>query len=208
VGQVTTYFDLDLEQFAIAMFALTATTMQGLHEAQVIADILQKLFTIAAIIVGGIWTYFNFFKGRTYRMRLEPEISGKINTLNGQHHLAATMHLKNVGLSKVEIEQKGSALQVLFYEVPLGATEVLSAAWHDLTAFPVFESHEWIEPGEMIEEQRLIVIPGDERTAFQLQLRIVSKGITWRAMDTVMPSEDNDVGKEGGDHGWSRSGGP
>jgi hypothetical protein len=47
--------------------------LQTPNEFQTIVDVLQKLFTIAAIVVGGIWAYFNFFKGRTYRMRLEPE---------------------------------------------------------------------------------------------------------------------------------------
>jgi hypothetical protein len=180
------------------MSAIVSVSMQGLSDIQVITDILQKLATIAAIIVGAIWTYFNFFRGRTYRMRLEPAVSGKVVTINGLSHLVATVSLKNVGLSKVEVEQKGSGLQVRAYEAPVDVRSVRSAAWADVAAFPVFESHQWIEPGEMIEEQRLIVMPKNGRTAFQLRLRVVSRGISWTAMDTVALTEDNVSGREGG----------
>jgi hypothetical protein len=171
--------------------------MWELADIQTVVDIVQKLFTIAAIIVGGIWTYFNFFRGRTYRMRLEPAVSGKVATLDGVSHLIATMNLKNVGLSKVEIEQKGSALLVRSYEAPSGTTNAVSATWKDLAVFPVFESHQWIEPGEPIAEQRLIVIPTSVHTAFQLQLRIISHNISWKAMDTITFEKDKPLATEG-----------
>jgi len=161
-------------------------SLQGLKGIHTSVDILQKLFTIAAIIVGAIWTYFNFFRGRTYRTRLEPEVSGKVVTLNGLSHLMTTMSLKNVGLSRVDIEQKGSALQVLSYNGPVSKEHVMSATWEALAAFPIFESHQWIEPGETVKEERLIAIPTSGRKAFQLQLHIVSKKqLSWRAMAVV-----------------------
>jgi hypothetical protein len=199
VGQATTYFG---HQLLIAAHldtpAIAMALMRELADIQTAVDIVQKLFTIAAIIAGGIWTYFNFFRGRTYRMRLEPEVSGKAATFDGMSYLIAKMSLKNVGLSRVEVEQKGSALQVLSYEAPVGeSADVVSAAWKNLVVFPVFESHQWIEPGELIEEQRLIVIPTMVHTAFQLQLRIVSHKISWNAMDTITFRKDELLAKEG-----------
>jgi hypothetical protein len=178
----------------------TVVALQSLSDLQKLVDILQKLFTIAAIIVGGIWTYFNFFQGRTYKMRLEPNVSGKVVTINELSHLVATISVKNVGLSKVEIEQKGSALKVLSYEAWDGVNNILSIEWQNLTAFPVFETHQWIEPGEEITEQRLLVIPKSEYTAFQLQLRIVSKKAAWRAMDIVTLGGESVYEKEGGEN--------
>jgi hypothetical protein len=171
---------------------------RGLEVTQTTVDIVQKLFTIAAIIIGGIWTYFNFFRGRTYRMRLEATVSGKIVTFKGSNHLIADISLKNVGLSKVEIEQQKSALHVLSYEFPVGTRSIVGATWKDLHVFPVFESHHWIEPGEAIEEQRLMTIPANARTAFQLRLEVVSKEfswavvkeISWTAVRIVLPSSD------------------
>jgi hypothetical protein len=184
--------------FSLDWLAIAMVVLNGLGKVQTIADILQKLFTIAAIIVGAIWTYFNFFRGRTYKMRLEPEVSGKAVTINGLNHLVAAIRLKNVGLSRVEIEQKGTALELLAYNAPDGTKNIVSAAWDRLTAFPVFESNRLIEPGEIIEEKRLIVVPTNERTAFRLRLRLVSHGSAWEAMDIVTFSEEN-ASKTGGD---------
>jgi hypothetical protein len=184
--------------FSPDWLAIAMVVLNGLGKVQTIADILQKLFTIAAIIVGAIWTYFNFFRGRTYKMRLEPEVSGKAVTINGLNHLLAAIRLKNVGLSRVEIEQKGTALELLAYNAPDGTKNIVSAAWDRLTAFPVFESNRLIEPGEIIEEKRLIVVPTNERTAFRLRLRLVSHGSAWEAMDIVTFSEEN-ASKTGGD---------
>jgi hypothetical protein len=184
--------------FSLDWLAIAMVVLNGLGKVQTIADVLQKLFTIAAIIVGAIWTYFNFFRGRTYKMRLEPEVSGKAVTINGLNHLLAAIRLKNVGLSKVEIEQKGTALELLAYNAPDCTKNIVSAAWDRLTAFPVFESNRWIEPGEIIEEKRLIVVPTNERTAFRLRLRLVSHGSAWEAMDIVTFSEEN-ASKTGGD---------
>lgn len=176
--------------------ATVTINLQGLKATQTTVDIVQKLFTIAAITIGAIWTYFNFFRGRTYRMRLELTVSGKVVTLNGTDHRIADMSLKNVGLSKVEIEQKGSALQVLSYEAPVGTRDVVSANWENLTAFPVFESHQWIEPGERIDEQRLATMPANGRMALQLRLHVVSKGSSWTTVDTVLPDRD-DIRRQG-----------
>jgi hypothetical protein len=184
--------------FSLDWFAIVTVGLNGLSKVQAVADILQKLFTIAAIIVGAIWTYFNFFRGRTYKIRLEPEVSGKAVTINGLNHLVAAIRLKNVGLSRVEIEQKGTALELLAYNAPDGTKNIVSAAWDRLTAFPVFESNRLIEPGEIIEEKRLIVVPTNERTAFRLRLRLVSHGSAWEAMDIVTFSEEN-ASKTGGD---------
>ena len=80
-------------------------------------EILKNVATIIAIGAGAVWAYFNFFKGRTYRSRLEPKVSGKVISRNGASYLIVTAQLKNVGLSDVRIDQKGSALRVFVYTV-------------------------------------------------------------------------------------------
>jgi hypothetical protein len=192
VGNITIYLDFPaLIKAIFDAIAIATTKPLGLADLQKVVDIAQKLFTIAAIIVGGVWTYFHFFKGRTFKMRLEPSVSSVITTSDGTNHLIVSISLRNVGLSKVEIEQKGSVLQVLSYEAPIRMTSIESASWKDLKVFPVFESQEWIEPGELVEEQRLLVTPDGTYKAFRLQLRIVSKGSTWNAMHTIVLDKDD-----------------
>src|SRR5215207_9180223 len=139
-----------LPEPSLTLFAASLLRSQSLGDIQTITDILRNLFTTAAIIIGAIWTYFIFFQGRTYEMRLEPEVTGRIITINGLNHLLATIRLKNVGLSKVDIQQKYSGLWVLSSKPPLDTGIVKNAAWDKLAAFPIFESHESIEPDDEI----------------------------------------------------------
>jgi hypothetical protein len=142
----------------------------------------EKAFKIAAIVLAGIWTYLNFFRGRTYRPRLEPKISGSTTFSNDAISLVATVDLKNVGLSKVSIRKEGSALLVFVAEVPSDLSDAQEIGWDRMAVFDIFKNHRWIEPGEVIQEQRLIVVPNGNFQAFRLDVRIVSENrLEWNA---------------------------
>jgi len=61
------------------------------------ANVIQSL----ALIAGGIWAYFKFAKGRTFRDRLTPTVNGKLVSINGSVFLNVTIQLQNVGLSRI-----------------------------------------------------------------------------------------------------------
>ncbi len=145
-------------------------------------DTAEKIFTILAIIGGASWAYFHYFKGRTYRPRLEPKVGGKVFVREGVRHLIATAELKNTGLSKLEIMQVGTALRVLAGRPTQKATAIERAR---LCTLPVFEAHRWIEPGETIREQVLVGSATDRQIAFKMDLRIVSSGLEWNTMAIV-----------------------
>jgi hypothetical protein len=154
-------------------------------QAGEVLDALEKAFTILAISFGGVWAYFNFFKGRTYRPRLEVKASGRLVTRGGTDYLVSTAHLKNVGLSKVEIKQEGTGLLVSNYDVETTVPEIISVQDDLLTVFPVFEKHGWVEPGELIEDQRLIALPAGKHVALRLGLRITASGIEWNSWTII-----------------------
>jgi hypothetical protein len=131
VGHTAVQFDYPLLiRAAFDAVTMATTTSPKLTDLQKIVDITQKLFTIVAIIVGGAWTYLNYFKGRTFRMRLEPSVTGVVSTSDGANQLIVSVSLKNVGLSKIGIEQTGSALEVFAYEEPIyPLTSIQSASW-------------------------------------------------------------------------------
>jgi hypothetical protein len=153
--------------------------------AKAIFDILKNVAEIIAIGMAGAWAYFNFFKGRTYKTRLEPKISGKLISKNGSDYLVITAQLKNIGLSDVEIAQKGSAIRVFKYGAEASSPQVSSVGQTRLATLPVFESHKWIESGETIEDQLLITIPEIDYVALQLQLRLVSNRTEWNSAAIV-----------------------
>jgi hypothetical protein len=188
------------------LFAQDFLDFLAVDDLEQLVGILQGIVTIAAIVIGGIWAYLKYFRGRTFRPRLEPDISGVVVSHGGVSHLKVTASLKNVGLSKVDIEQKGSGLRVFSYDAAPHATEAHIAEWTRIRTFPVLEDHQWIEPGESIEDERLIVIPEDEHLAIQLELRVVSNGITWKERSIIdLAGEDrrgsgvqHPVAEEGG----------
>ena len=161
-------------------------------------DNLEKVATITAVIIGGLWAYFNYFRGRTYKPRLELKVTGNLIRRDETNYLLAVAQLSNVGLSKIKIKQEGTALLVSLYQNFDTVTKVLSVDYDHLAAFPVFEYHLWVEPGEQIEEQQLIVLPDLERPILRVELRIVCqrslfRNIEWKSWSVVQQLAASEV---------------
>ena len=148
-------------------------------------DALEKIFTILALMGGGLWAYYHYFKGRVYKLRLEPKIFGKVIVRDGVDYLITKIQLKNVGLYKADIEQKGTAFRIFACKPPKVLSKTQSVDLKRLVTFEVFKKHGWIESGETIEEQKMILFPVENQIAYQLQLRVVSKKIEWNAILVV-----------------------
>lgn len=191
---------------ALALYNYYSTVTVNWSKTKDIFDVLKNAATIIAVGAGAVWAYFNFFKGRTYRSRLEPKVSGKVISRSGAYYLMVTAQLKNVGLSNVRIDQKGSALRVFAYVVSERPSKPRSVEQSRLITLSVFEEHGWIEPGELIEDQRLIAIPDVEHVALQIKLRLISDKIEWNSAAIIepFPPLDSSPAKSGIDDGVSR----
>jgi hypothetical protein len=150
-----------------------------LDNLEKVSNIIQSIFTIIALIVGAIWTYFTFVKGRALTPRLEPKLSLKTFTTGNQKYLVATIQLKNAGSTKVDIVQEGTILGVFSYEPIPTTAEVESIEWSKYKASPILKDHYWIEPGETLEEPVLFTLPVTNLAIYKVLLRINSKKTTW-----------------------------
>lgn len=150
-----------------------------------------------ALIAGGIWAYFKFAKGRTFRDRLSPTVSGKFVSIDEAVFLIVTTHLKNVGLSRIGFDQELSSL-VVFEYVPSEAKEILSVKSNRLNSFRVFgDKDRYIEPNEIVERQTLIALPRISHIGYQLEFEVFSdSGYRWRATSIVDKSAfaHNEIG--------------
>ncbi|MFZ1005665.1 MAG: hypothetical protein WAN65_02435 [Candidatus Sulfotelmatobacter sp.] len=145
-------------------------------------DIVDKVTKVAAVLIGSAWTYLNYVRGRTFKKRLELTISARELKGRAALLLSGCAQMKNVGLSKFPIEQKGTA--ILFYELkPSGVTDQpAEPAEESVGIREVFKDHAWIEPGETIAEDFLLEVPENkERLAMKLDLRVVAAHIEWNA---------------------------
>lgn len=154
-------------------------------------ETLKNVCEIAAIAVGASWTYFNFFKGRTYKPRLECEVDGVMETRAGRRTLKVVVKAKNVGLSRVSVDQRGTILQLHPAVAQVTASSwPCQITWTDQPAvFDVFKEHAWIEPSEPIQDQVLVELPNDHAPAYKLTLKILSEKISWTARNIVQGSE-------------------
>src|SRR6266571_1769577 len=143
---------------------------------------VETLAKICAIIFGGIAAYWKFFKGKTFHPRLEPSVTARqLVGKDKRLYLAVVCKAKNVGLSRININHRASALRVL---CPQGswADDIVEVEWPSkaLLAVDVFQSHKWIEGGETIEDEHLFVLPNDVSLAYKVELRVTrQKRFCW-----------------------------
>jgi hypothetical protein len=147
-----------------------------------ILDIVDKVTKVLALVIGGAWAYLNYRRGRTFKKRLELKVTGKTAQEGKILFLSGTAQIKNVGLSKFPIEQRGTA--ILIFDLTPAASVTQPADFIEKRAGvrSVFKEHGWIEPGETIEESFLLQLPeNEERVAMKLDLRVVAAHIEWNA---------------------------
>ena len=150
--------------------------------AQSFANVTQSL----ALIAGGVWAYFKFAKGRTFRDRLNPTVGGKLVSIDGSVFLIGTIQLQNVGLSRIAFDQEVSSLAV-FEFVPSQPEEILRVDNSLVAYFSVFgDTDRYIEPNEVVERQMLIALPRGSSIGYQLEFKVLSdSGYIWRATTVV-----------------------
>jgi len=145
-------------------------------------DQLDKVLKILALVIGGVAAYYKFFKGRVHVSRLELKVSGSIVCKDNVSYLLTTACVKNIGLSKVDIQHEESGLRITSCKASTKPKAAHMVEWCDSSVFSVFKDDPWIEPGETVEETYLIAIPGCDREhfAFRLQLWLSSANSHWQ----------------------------
>jgi hypothetical protein len=150
------------------------TDWKSRHE---IAGTIQNFISSAAIIVGAGWAYFKFVRFRTLRPRLEFKFDFGRSEVDDSHALLILrLYLTNKGQTKVElrkaehprcflkyalIPEAGSAAPVALLTIPPHRLKHLDAA---------FRPHRWVEPGETIDDVKVLKINKARSIAVQVEL--------------------------------------
>lgn len=153
-------------------------------------DILLKILNALAILIGGFWAYIKFIKGRLFHPRLELNLEGQLLKNNNISHLLLRYEVKNVGLSKVNLNTDNSGIRVRRYYPQLDSMEIENVKWIHLGSFPIFEKHKWIESGETIKESILLSIKDSENVFYQAVIRLVGQSQTWEIIN-IIPNNQN-----------------
>ena len=149
------------------------------HKSMSADDVLKSV----AVIVGGAWTYLNYVRGRTFRKRLEVEITGSIFQDEGLSFFSGRCHLKNVGLAQTKIIEVGTGVSIYALRLVELEDGTRKTSKEEIVVLPLFEKHGWVEPGESISDPFVAVLP--ERKGRLLGVRtvvMISNGkIVWQA---------------------------
>lgn len=124
--------------------------------------------------------YFNFFKGRTYRPRLETRVSGELCRQTTPQLIRAVVQVKNVGLGKVDIEQRGTALRILVFD------DAAADEWRHVATLPLLTRHAWIEPSEVVEEQTVLPLKLSGVAAVRVESIITGRTTMWEASTIII----------------------
>jgi len=154
------------------MLQVSTTSATPHDTARFWLDVADKAIKFVAVVIGGLWTWWNYRKARTYEQKLELEVDGRIFVRNGLFgDVRATV--KNIGATKHSVSHQGTFC-------------VLSAVRDDLTEervrlFSVFSSIGKIEPGESMNDTHYWRIHDspEDIVWIKLTLRVVSNGVEW-----------------------------
>lgn len=142
-----------------------------------VAGGMGSIVTAAAVIVGGYWAWFKFIRGRTFVARLSIELDGQWRHTDGMTVLHVRVTVKNIGASKVALNQFGSGLKVSFpYAAGYHQVAWDRVRWDDGETpdnslnVKVLKQHTWIEPGEAVSDELLLHIEGMRRRLCMLEV--------------------------------------
>lgn len=166
-------------------------------------DVADKAIKALALVLGGAWTVVNYLRGRTFAKRLEFTHSGRIIHQRGNAYLAVRCEMKNLGLSKLDIRQTGTACE-LYQLLPDGLNIPATAKSNYI--FSVFTEHAWIESQEQLFHEEIVSLDefSSESIAVRLRLRVVAsrpgrRALTWETSSII------DLTASEAEHTWARS---
>lgn len=130
---------------------------------------LSSIFTVFILIAGSSFSYFRFFRGRTFSLRADLSINVSVHDSGGDFNLhAITLAAKNVGASTI------------WNPRPLITIEI-----HSIANEPVTERIDnwWKEPLDHAQKRTVPLIESTETVMFFAQRRIpkASYAVTYRA---------------------------
>lgn len=123
-------------------------------------DFAETLIPSLAVIIGGVFAYFKFVRGRIFRPRVKIKLSAQWQNIDNKQWLLARIHVKNIGASKILLSQRGTGLRV---SVPAQQQPPPPAAakWDSRGLRSILKQHSWIESKEMVSDDLLLDLGTD-----------------------------------------------
>jgi hypothetical protein len=120
---------------------LTVAAAQGpLETFNDITKGAASIATAAAVVIGGLWAYFKFVRGRTFKPKLSIDMAGQWRSVTGVGNVFhVRIKVTNIGASKANLRHSGTGLIVSFpaqnqFDLPGSIDPMISCS--NWTQFP------------------------------------------------------------------------
>lgn len=145
----------------------------------------KTILEIIALLAGGTFAYMKFVHGRLFQPKLDIEADGKEICVTGESQVLVSIRVKNVGFSRVYIDETTSVLRVFTEDQRpnLDFTDV--AMWRRIATVPLLAAHEYIDPLEVIRETELFSIKCQEHSCLRFEITVSSVGRIWRSSTII-----------------------
>lgn len=160
-----------------------------------------NIIQIAAIVIGALWAYYKFFKGRIFHRRAEPTVEASLVTATSSYAVRVRVSLENTGSTDVPLRV---TLLTLAAHSAGDVDEDGYAQWRDVARAHAFcddsgkRDHDEVESQETITDDVLIPLPPDntperEVFAYRVTCQVYERrngegGIVWTTK-TIVPVE-------------------
>jgi hypothetical protein len=173
-------------------------------------EVISNIATSSAIVVGGIWAYFKFIRGRVFARRAELQVAAAIEKGVGAEYLTIAVTLKNTGLSKLPLNNNMKVARVLGLTHD-GSHHPSSPGWERIATLPILQHHEWLEAQETVTDTVIYRLGPRDRVeksheAYQVEAivgaprRIITgKGVRWQSRTVAFstPSSPAELAAKG-----------
>ncbi len=176
-----------------------------LQTARDAGQAFQAWITPFILLAGGIWAFYRFRRGRTFRQRLEVTVEGRVDSATGLQtserllYLAVTVKVRNIGDGAVTVDAGADLLTIEALQVPEGGPP-WDAGWSLLLDLGLerFQGGLTLEPDEPVEEQRLLGLPDSGYGALRIAAQVGSRkaGKKWDHATVVIIDRRMDNGGE------------
>jgi hypothetical protein len=146
-------------------------------------DSIDEAVKVAAVVVGAAWTFLNYVRGRTFRSRLDIDLTGAISERGGVEFFVGSCAAKNVGLSKIPLQKVGTGASIYALRLAPRKSGGFRLVEQEIKVFQIFDRHGWVEPGEQIADPFAVTVPDapGELVAVRVSVMISSGKTTWSA---------------------------
>jgi hypothetical protein len=131
---------------AVASNLVAMETKTGMNTGDWIAAVQHGVEAVA-VVVGGLWAYWKFVRGRIFHRRAELDLAPELIADGEPRAVRVRVTMKNTGAANIPV--RGA-------EVTLA--QFVGDGWERVGEARIFSDHEWVESQETISDEILIPI--------------------------------------------------